>query len=295
MSELETRLRLLKPNVRPTTIKVYAANIRRLRKIGGKTLEYGPVSQYLKGLSVTNAVNLLTAIIVLEGRERYGLLYDSLNESAALVRGSQEFTPAEREQWTSSKVIREGLKRAKFDVDRLKLLTVKKHPRSHLYTLTQYLVLRFHSEFQWRSDLPSVRIGKVKGENYFYNGRFFMNRFKTSGHFKRRKLLPLIFTPSRGLGILIRQYLEVRAAQGVEHDFFLVNRSLKPVKRDNYYKLLSAATFKYVGKKFGSSLFRHIYVTEFLAGSPSLQAKQRKLRGLMQLSLETFESYARRD
>jgi hypothetical protein len=294
MADLERRLRQLKPDVRPTTIKVYAANIRRLRKIGGKALEYGPVSQYLKGLSVTNAVNLLTAIIVLEGRERYGLLYDSLNESAALVRHSQQFTPAEREQWTSSKVIREGLNRARFDVDRLKLLEVKKHPRSHLHILTQYLVLRFHTEFQWRSDLPSVRIGKHTGENYFYNGRFVLNHFKTSEHFKRRKLLPLIFTPSRGLATLIRQFLEVRAAQGIEHDFLIVNRSLNPVRRDAYYKFLSAATFKYVGKKFGASMFRHIYTTEFLAGSPSLQQKQRKLRSMMQLSLETFESYARR-
>ena len=294
MNELEKRLRLLKPKVRPTTIRTYATNIRRLRKIDSN-LEYGPISQYLKSLAVTNALNLLTAVIVLEGRERYGVLFDSLAESANKVRGSQEFTPAEREAWTSSKEIKKGIARAKFDVDRLKLLEPKKHSRANLHILIQYLVLRFHAEFQWRSDLPSIRIGQHRGENYYFGGKFIMNKFKTSKHFARRKLLPLVFTPSRSLNNLLQQFLEVRAAQGIKHDYLIFNRSLNPVRRDAYFKLLSSTSFKYIGKKFGASQFRHIFTTEFMAGNPTLQEKQKKMRGLMQLSLETFESYSRRD
>ena len=254
------------------------------------------MSQYLKTLPVVNALNLLTSVIVLEGRERYGVLFDDFSEAAHRVRGSQEFTPTEREKWTSTKDIKAGIKRAKFEVDKHDLLTPKKHSRKNLHTLVQYLVLRFHSEFHWRSDLPSVRIGKHRGENYYYNGQFYMSNFKTSGYFRKRRVhLPLIFTPSRSLAKLLRQFLEVRAAQGIEHDYLLFNRSLKPVQRNAYYKLISNATFRFIGKRFGSSLFRHIYVTQFLSKNPSLQEKQAKLRSLMQLQLSTFESYARRD
>lgn len=291
---LEKRLRQLKPRVADTTIKTYANNIRRLRKVD-KNLDYAPVSQYLKNISVVNALNLLTSVIVLEGRERYGLLFDSLSESAARVRGNQEFTPAEREQWTSSKEIKKGLERAKFEIAKHKLLEVKTHPRAHLHTLVQYVVLRFHTEFHWRSDLPTVKVGKHPGENFFYNGKFFLNKFKTSSAFRRRRIhLPLVFTPSRGLATLLRKFLEVRAAQDIQHDYFLFNRSLKPVKKSAYYKLVSSATFRFIGKKFGSSMFRHVYVSQFLSKNPSLHEKQAKLRSLMQLQLETFESYARR-
>ena len=93
---LETRLRELKPNVSESTIKTYASSIKRLRKID-ENLAYGPISQYLKQLpSVTNALNLLTAVIVLEGRERYGILYDSFIETARQLRGSQTFSKAEK-------------------------------------------------------------------------------------------------------------------------------------------------------------------------------------------------------
>ena len=289
---LEKRFKQLKPHVRPATIKTYAANIRRLRKIS-PTLEYHAIAQYLKQMTPTSASNLLTSIVVLEGRERFGRLFEELIADADKMRGSQTFTRAELANWSSSRAIKKGLERAKFDVQRLGLLEVKKHKAHPLQTLVQYLVLRFYSEFHWRSDLASIRIGKNTGKNYFHNGIFIMNDFKTSRKFKDRGLLPLIFTPSRSLAQLLRKYIEVRNEQNIDHDYLLFNKSMKPIKRDTFYKFLTRATFKYIGKKLGTSRLRHIYITEFLAGNPSLRAKQKMLRGMMQLSLEMFESYGR--
>ena len=289
---LEQRFKQLKPNVRPATIKTYAANVRRLRKIS-PTLEYHAIAQYLKQMTPTSASNLLTSIVVLEGRERFGRLFEELIADADKMRGSQTFTRAELANWSSSRAIKKGLERAKFDVQRLGLLEVKKHKAHPLQTLVQYLVLRFYSEFHWRSDLVSIQIGKHTGKNYFHNGIFIMNDFKTSRKFKDRGLLPLIFTPSRSLAQLLRKYIEVRNEQNIDHDYLLFNKSMKPIKRDTFYKFLTRATFKYIGKKLGTSRLRHIYITEFLSGNPSLRAKQKMLRGMMQLSLEMFESYGR--
>ena len=98
---LETRLKQLKPNLRPASIRTYAANIRRLQKVN-EHLDVGPISTYLKQQPVSNAVNLLTSIIVLEGKHRFGSLYEELSKSAEKMRGNQRFTPAEQENWSSS-------------------------------------------------------------------------------------------------------------------------------------------------------------------------------------------------
>ena len=289
---LETRFKQLKPNVRPATVKAYAASIRRLRKIS-PTLEYHAIAQYLKGLPPTHASNLLTSVIVLEGRERFGHLYESFIADSDAVRGSQTFSKNELANWSNSRAMKRGLERVKFDVGRLELLTVKKHKPHPLQTLVQYLVLKFYSEFHWRSDLVSIRLGKHVGKNYYHNGQFILNDFKTSRKFKARGLLPLIFTPSRSLAQLLRKYIEVRDKQELDHDYLIFNKSLQPIKRDTFYKFLTRATFKYVGKKLGTSRLRHIYITEFLSGNPTLRAKQKMLRSMQQLSLETFESYGR--
>lgn len=291
MTELHKRFRQLKPKVKASTIQTYVSSIRRLRKIS-PTLDYGPVSQYLKKTRVSIALNLLTAVIVLEGRERYGRLFDQFAEDANRVRNSQRFTPAEREKWTSSAEIKKAIERVKFEVDRHELLVVKKHKPSKLRYLVQWLVLSFHAELQWRSDLPTVLVGRHRGKNYFFNGKFYLNQFKTAKHYRK---LPVVFTPSRKLAKILRQYLEVRNAQELDHDYLLFNTSMKPIKRDAYYKFLVSTTKKYVGKGFGASLFRHIYATEFLSKNPSLLEKQNKIHDFMQLRVERLESYARRD
>ena len=97
----------------------------RLRRISS-SLNYPEVSNYLKKLNPTIARNLLTSVIVLEGRERYGRLYDGLITEARELRGTQTFSQAERANWSSVKAINAGLARAKFDVDRLRLLETGK-------------------------------------------------------------------------------------------------------------------------------------------------------------------------
>lgn len=290
---LAKRFRTLKPGVSERTITTYVANIKRLRKISA-TLDYGDISQFLKTKSPQQAANILTAVIVLEGPERFGELFKSLLSEAEAMRGSQKFTDSEINNWVTIRQIRDGIQRAKFDVDRLGLLEPRKHKQPHLTILIRYLLLKFYNEFHWRSDIVSVKVGKHTGENYFHEGKFYLNNFKTSRKFRKRGLLPLIYKPSRGLGLLLKKFLAVRKAQGIKHDYFLFNRSLKPVKRNTFFELMSRATDKYIGKKLSSSMLRHVYATNFLASDPTLKHKKRFLRDMMQLSLETLESYARR-
>ena len=68
------RFRELKPDISDASIRTYAANVRRLRKIS-PTLEYHPIADYLKKQTPSTARNLLTAVIVLEGKARFGDLF----------------------------------------------------------------------------------------------------------------------------------------------------------------------------------------------------------------------------
>ena len=289
---LTRRFRELKPNASKNTIKTYRNSILRLRRVSA-TLDYPEISNYLKKINPTVARNLLTAVIVLEGRERFGRLYDGLISEARELRGTQTFSQAERANWSSVKAVNAGLARAKFDVDRLRLLEGRKLNRKEYQILQEYLAIRFHSEFHWRSDLATIRIGRHVGENYYVNDKFHLNKFKTSKHFARKGLLPLRFEPKKGLKTLITKFLRVRQKQDLKTDFLLTNRKGNPFERSAFSKFLATASYRYIGKHMGPSMYRKIYVTDYLKFNPTLKQKKAKMRNMMQLSLETHESYAR--
>ena len=208
--------------------------------------------------------------------------------------GSQTFTAAELENWTNPRAITAGISRIKFDVERLKLFQPPRKLPAHLFKiLVQYVTLKLYREFHWRSDLKSVRIGKLAGHNHFDKKRFYLSKFKTSKHFAKKGLLPMVFTPSEGLERVIKKYLAVREKQDFDNDYFIVNMRGKPFTSSTFNQFLTSTTFKYVGKKLGSSQLRKIYVTAHLKGNPSLREKRAMARSMMQLSLVTHESYAR--
>ena len=95
-------------------MRTYVSSINRLKKVD-KHLDYGPISNYLKSLPVNTATSVLSALIVLEGRERFGRLYDSFVEDNEKMRGHQRFSNAELKNWTSSKEIKEGIQRIRFE------------------------------------------------------------------------------------------------------------------------------------------------------------------------------------
>ena len=293
---LSRRFRELKPKASEQTIKTYKNNILRLRRIS-PTLDYPEISNYLKKINPTLARNLLTAVIVLEGRERYGKLYEGFITEARELRGTQTFSQAERANWSSVKAINAGLARAKFDVDRLRLLETGKGRgplnKKEYQILQEYLAIRFHSEFHWRSDLATIKIGRHVGENYYHDGQFYLNKFKTAKHFARKGQLPLRFVPKKGLKTLLTKFLAVREKQNLDSEFLLTNRKGQPFERSAYSKFLANASYRDVGKKLVPSMYRKIYVTDYLTLNPTLKQKQAKMRSMMQLSLETHESYAR--
>jgi len=222
-------------------------------------------------------------------------LFDSLVEDADKMRGAQRLTKTELNNWTSSLDIKKGINRIKFEVSKHKLLSNPRKLKSSEFQILQHLVvLSFYSEFHFRSDLVSIKIGKHVGDNYYHNGQIVLNQFKTDKQFHRRGLLPLKYTPSRGLKSLLTKFIHIRSLQEIPHKYLIVNKMFKPINRNTFYKYMSNLTFKYIGVRAGTSMLRHVYITEFMAKDPSLQERQKMLKNMQQLSLETQEGYRRK-
>ena len=241
----------------------------------------------------STAAVVLTPLIIKDGRETFGKLYEDIVKEADELRGRQTFSKAELEKWTSPKIINAGISRAKFKVDSLALLKPRLLPAKYYYYLTQYLTLRFYREFHWRSDLPTVRIGNHPGQNYFLDGKFYLNKFKTAKAFGQKGLLPLVFDPSPSLGRLLKAYVKQRFEQGFKHDYLLVNMQGNRFSKGTFNKFLTRTSKEYIGKPISTTMLRKIYVTQHMKTNPSLAAKKLMARNMMQLQLETHEGYAR--
>ena len=105
---LRRRFREIKPNATNSTIRVYAAGMRRLYKVSEK-LDYHEIANYIRPMSATRARTILTLLIVFEGRERFGRLYDGVIHEAAQQEGNQRFSEAEYANWTNTKAINSGI------------------------------------------------------------------------------------------------------------------------------------------------------------------------------------------
>ena len=136
-------------------------------------------------------------------------------------------------------------------------------------------------------------LGHNAGKNHYVNGKFYFSKFKTSKAFARKNQLPLTFTPSKGLKSLLRKYIAVREAQGFDNAYMIVNKKGKRFNSSTFNQFMSDTTFKYIGKRLGTSQLRKIYVTEHLMSNPTLWAKKQMARDMMQTKLETHEGYAR--
>ena len=290
--KLRRRFRELKPKISEKTIIQYSSSYRRLLRVD-ENLEYHAIANYVKNIKPSIATVLLTSVIVHDGREKFGKLYEDIIKEVDELRGRQTFSKAELEKWTSPKVINAGISRAKFKVDSLQLLNPRLLPAKYFYYLMQYLTLRFYREFHWRSDLPTVRIGNHPGENYYLDGKFYLNKFKTSKAFGRKGLLPLVFEPSASLGRLVKAYIKQRFEQNFKHDYFLVNMQGNRFSKGTFNKFLTRTSKEYIGKPLSTTMLRKIYVTQHMNTNPSLAAKKLMARNMMQLQLETHEGYAR--
>ena len=135
--------------------------------------------------------------------------------------------------------------------------------------------------------VKTTRKATEKDKNYYVasTGTLVLNRFKTHRSFARRGLLPLKLDVKRTTKRVIAEYL-----RNVEGDYLFSMTGAKLTKQA-HNNILIAHSHRYLGVRVGTTMLRHIVLSEFDKKNPSLKERKAQMKRMQQLSLETQMSY----
>ena len=300
--ELTKLLRKKKPDVADKTITTYVNNILRIqRELGQPTV--AELEAWLDKFKPTQARNLMTPIIILYPGERHRQLFDKYNAKANSQLDQQRLSPSEMKHWVKKSTIRKMIIRLKEDCNThkvFKALTIESKWR-----LRQMLVIwSIHYVFPWRNVLNNCKIARnvsdVDDKNNYYVPReqaFYISVFKTRRVFKRHGFdLPLKHKVPPKLAILLKKHIANRRESwgGGGLPTLFCDFNGRPLSKSAYSNLLTGATKKYLAKRVGSSLWRHIVLTEWSRlANPTLADRRAMARRMHQVSLITQMRYVR--
>ena len=152
-----------------------------------------------------------------------------------------------------------------------------------------------------RNDLPSVKVIDTTadfkmGMNAYVvsKGELWMSDFKTARAFRVRGLLPVQLKLQKSLRLFIFRYLRHRATK-IKSKFLICTEDGRPFSKGSFRNLMISSSEKYLGVRVGSTMLRHIVLSEFLKRNPSLAERRKMMRSMMQTSIETQLSYEIRD
>ena len=296
---LENLFKQKKPNVASRTITTYVNNILRIQRELGQPDE-NELEEWLNGFSATQARNIMTALQVLyDGK--YKRLFSKYNIAANEQLDTQRITPSELKHWVSKKEVRKMLKRLSQDCETHKVFNSTADAK---WRLRQSFVLwSVHWEFPWRNSLTRCKVVGSAAEmeepekaNYYCIAEqsFYMAVFKTARVFKRKKStfgFPLKHRVSPKLAQLLLKHIE--GARAKEDSPLFCTRDGRALSKNAYSNALTGATKRYLAKRVGSTLWRHIYLTEWSANRPSLRERRAMATRFHQTSIETQMRYER--
>ena len=162
-----------------------------------------------------------------------------------------------------------------------------------------FVLWRVHWEFPWRNVLSNCKIVKTEKDvddkkNYYClrEQSFYISVFKTRKAFKRKGYnIPLKHRVSTVLARLLLKHIENKG--DLEDPPLFCTRAGKPLTKSGYANLLTAATRKYLAKKVGSSLWRHIWLTHWSRNTPTLKQRRETAFRFHQTSIITQMRYVR--
>jgi len=295
----ETLVELLtekKPNLAPSSIATYVNNVLRIQREIGQPTE-DELEAWLDGFKPTQARNLMTPLMILyDGRHKR--LFDKYNAAASSDLDQQRLSPSEMKHWVQKKSVRRMISRMREDCQIHKVFNSPPTMEAKWRLRQMYVLWAIHYEFPWRNILGDCRVIQTcadapKNKNHYCirEQSFFIVEFKTKNVFKRHGYeLPLVHRVSPGLAKLIAKHIANRLH--TDSPLFCDMRG-KPLSKNSYSNLLTGATKKYMAKRVGSSLWRHIWLTEWSRQTRTLKERRAAAFKFHQVSLVTQMRYNR--
>jgi hypothetical protein len=293
---LESLFREKKPDIAQSSITTYTNNILRIqRELGQPTDE--ELETWLDGMKPTQARNLMTPLVILYGaRQQIRRLFEKYNSQADSQLDQQRLSASEMKHWVQKKSIKRMLARLREDCQTHKVFAgISTEAKWRLRQM--YVLWSVHFEFPWRNILNSCKIAQkaadVDTTSNFYCIReqsFYISVFKTRNVFRRHDYtLPLVHRVTGNLARLIQKHISNR------DKYLFCNIRGQPLSKNGYSNLLTGATKKYLAKRVGSTLWRHIWLTDWSRSHRSLKERRAAAFRFHQVSLVTQMRYERPD
>jgi len=139
------------------------------------------------------------------------------------------------------------------------------------------LILRLYNHYHIRNDFSNVKVidnDKYKQMDeedkrlynwYIPHKKFIFWNFKTS----KTTNLPVVLKVKPALKLLLTRWLKYNTS-----GWFLINQSGRKLSPNLITKILQSTYHRYIGKRIGTSLLRHIYISHYFANDSTYLEKK---------------------
>jgi hypothetical protein len=283
-----------------SSINNYITNLRMLSKKCNQDQTKQLSSSFLKNFSsIKNCIdeisnnntkkNRLTAILVALASDekkdeklidKYQAFLKTIMIKVNEQINSQEKTKVQRENWIDFNTVKGILNKMLTDINDVELWTKPNLSKSEYAMLQKYVLLRFYVANPVRNNVADTKVIsqkeyddlKNKEENYLVKDKlsykFYLNNFK---NVKRIGAKVLNIDPA--LSKILTRWFKINTSGY----FFTLNDKITPITSNHVTKILNSIFKKYAnGKKIGTSLLRHIQISDDLKDQPTIKEKEAK-------------------
>ena len=315
-ADVYTKIRKERPDLAESSVRTYTSNVLRVgRAINGSAFNKNAakIPELFKNKSIAVQKGLTVACLVWcrAAKKPHDKLEEQLKTLDAAVReqvNKQQPSEKERKNWTSMAKLKKMLTRMKEDIKNRSLYTADPLPPRERAMLQAYTILAFMIKGPLRLDAADVRLisaykykqlktTEKEAHNWYITGagtdqRLHLYRFKTAKHFARKDGgLPLRIALDKQDKATFNAWIKTRARQGFEHDWMFVNVQGGKMSRNSLSKLISATTRRRTGKVVGSTLLRHVFLSNYLGNERALEQKLATARRMGQTNITQQTQY----
>ena len=301
--DLHALIKKNRPDIKSNSIDTYVTSLKTLHKLlkGDKNVENlgflsdeKKVFEVLKKYKGTTQRNFLNAVIVALGpddkHEVYDDQRDKLNQDYEKEHSDNKKTGKQKENWVAWEKYDKMVDYFGKEVRRLRLRRKDDLSDSEFKLLQDFVLVRFYQDYPLRNDVHDVRVvterqlkTAPKPHNYLVRGSnqntLVLRNYKTAKKYGEKR----IELNSR-LAILIRDYLKVNKTGWL----FINDVTEEPLSSNMITKRLQRITKDRLGKRMGSNLIRHSYLSHKYGG---VTEEMKEDSNIMGHSLETQQKY----
>jgi integrase len=295
MSELYNIIKTKKPNVKESSITTYISTIRNLypKVFDDNTFDYMKlvnqsdiVLKYLNTLPTQKRKNTIAALLIIsaDNKESHAIYLKQLNEDMDDLQSKIDLSKKsekQEEKWVTQDDIKQVFN--KYETIARSIWNLPNIKPSQFLDIQDFVLLSCISgifiptrRLEW-ADMK-LRNYKPKEDNYYEEGKFYFNKYKTSKTYGEQ-----VVVAPKPLRNIINKWITLNP-----HDYMFVNSRFNKISPSSLNKKID----EIFGKKVGINIIRHSNISEKYKNLPALK-ELKKLSAEMGHSVQEALEYVK--